>query len=90
MVDRDAQFPGILETDRRRSTSDSADDSDYAAHLRREFENLAELHRTVLELKFWGRLNQTQIAERLGVSNATVHRRLLAAYATLRSRLQPA
>ena len=51
---------------------------------------LPERERTIVVLRFFGNLTQTQIAERIGLSQMHVSRLLSASLATLRSELAPA
>lgn len=63
-------------------------DQEQGAALHRAVEQLPEDLREVVLLRFGAELTQTQIAERLGVSVPTVHRRLRRAMRALRGRLE--
>jgi RNA polymerase sigma-B factor len=62
---------------------------DYRQALRPMLAELGERERTILLLRFFGNMTQTQIAERVGISQMHVSRLLAQTLDRLRSRLDP-
>ncbi|SDG59687.1 SigB/SigF/SigG family RNA polymerase sigma factor [Pseudonocardia oroxyli] len=62
---------------------------DYRQALRPVLAELAERERTIVMLRFFGNMTQTQIAEQVGISQMHVSRLLTQTLGRLRSRLDP-
>lgn len=62
---------------------------DYRQALRPVLSELAERERTIVMLRFFGNMTQTQIAEQVGISQMHVSRLLTQTLGRLRSRLDP-
>ncbi|WP_181780770.1 SigB/SigF/SigG family RNA polymerase sigma factor [Pseudonocardia pini] len=62
---------------------------DYQEALRPVLAELAERERTIVMLRFFGNMTQTQIADRVGISQMHVSRLLTQTLGRLRSRLDP-
>jgi RNA polymerase sigma-70 factor (ECF subfamily) len=70
-------------------TSAQVDNADELQSLMREVERLSDEHREVLMLYYYNDVTYRELAERLGVSVATINARLTQARALLRTRLCP-
>jgi RNA polymerase sigma-B factor len=63
---------------------------EHRAVIERALEALPERERTILQLRFFDELTQTEIAEQVGVSQMHVSRLLARSLANLRQQLQTA
>jgi RNA polymerase sigma-70 factor (ECF subfamily) len=69
------------------SPPEAAIRNEMKARVRKACENLPEPHRSILRMKYWKGMSQGEVAELIGVSDATISRRIAQAYEMLRERL---
>lgn len=83
----DADSPGTALRDRIESREDRIEESEQRMTLERLLGTLPDRERRILELRFFDELSQTEIAERVGVSQMHVSRLIRRSLESLRAQL---